>query len=438
VTNHRIRVLVAGDVYANRELVRPFLEDDGYEIAGEAFERADLMPEVIRQQPDAVVIDEAILAGRRKGKTLQRIRRAAPDAKLVVLTTTPDAAAFADADATLEAGLSLAALTSLLGRIFAEDEASPPVVGVGGTPGGVGGTAGAAAAAGAGAASGVGAAPSRAAPTAGVPEPRGSLARIVASIGLPLVIVWSLIALLTTGGGTVLPRADTTDLAAGGVVVIPTTDGPLKGAQDSLDHLLRAIKAGDPVLATMHAQALMEARASAKSLGYPVEGLDSEVESALSAVVGLLSPGATGALSTILGDLFPQIGGEPDNTPGGGSGLILGSAAAPSAATVITGSLGGGGGGTSADDDGEGDGEGDGGRHRGDEGEGGGGFVALGPGDGREWGQSHKPSKGTGGGPPPWAHASGGGTDGSDDAPDHPGHAYGHDEHPGNGKHEDH
>ena len=422
MTNHRIRVLVAGDVYANRELVRPFLEDDGYEVAGEAFERADLVPEVIRQRPDAVVIDAAMLAGRRNGRTLQRVRRAAPDAKLVVLTATPGAAAFAHADATLESGLSLAALTSLLGRLFAEDAASAPVVGIG-------------ASAGVGAAAGVGATTSRAAPTAGVSEPRGSVARFVASVGLPLVIVWSLIALMTTGGGSVLPRADTTDLAAGGVVLIPTTDGPLQGAQDSLDRLLHAIRAGNPVLATVHAQALMDARASAKTLGYPIAGLHSDVESGLSAVVGLLSPGATGALSTILGGLFPQIEGDSGSDPGGGSGLILGSAA-PS--TTGTGTIDTSGIGRAGDgDDQQGNGNG-GDRHR-NEGDGDDGFAALGPGDGREWGQSHKLSKGTGGGPPPWAHGNGGEQHGSDDAPghapDHPGHAYGHDKHAGNGKH---
>ena len=425
MTNHRIRVLVAGDVYANRELVRPFLEDDGYEVAGEAFERADLMPEVIRQQPDAVVIDEAILAGRRNGKTLRRIRRAAPDAKLVVLTATPGAAAFADADATLEAGLSLAALTSLLGRIFAEDEANAPLVGVGATVG-----AGVAA----GAGSGTGGTTSRAATTAGASEPRGSVARVVASIGLPLVIVWSLIALLTTGGGSGRPRADTTDLAAGGVVVIPTTDGPLQSAQDSLDLLLHAIRAGNAVLATVHAQELMDARASAKTLGYPIGGLDSDVESGLSAVVGLLSPGATGALSAILGGLFPQIEGGSGNNPGGGSGLIFGAAPTSFGGTGAVST-----GGDGASGQGEGDGEAGGGGHD-KEGDGDGGSAALAPGDGREWGQSHKLSKGSGGGPPSWAHANGGQEQGSSNdapghAPDHPGHAYGHDKHSGGDKH---
>ena len=391
MTNHRIRVLVAGDIYANRAVVRPFLQDDGYEVVGEAYERTDLMPTVIVWQPDAIVVDETLLAGRRPARAIRRIRNAAPDAKLVVVSATPAAAAFADADATLEAGLSLAALTALLGRLFAE---RPPRA-----------TIAAGALVGAGAVAGA-AVSYPAAPASPASEPRGSVARFVASVGLPLVAVWSLIALMTTGGGVVLPRAGTTDLAAGGVVVIPMTDGPLAGAQGSLDRLLHAIHNGNPVLATAHAQALMNARASAIAFGYPIGQLDADVESSLAAVVGLLSPSATGSLAAILGGLFPVIQDEPTTTPGGGSGLILGSdtGSAGGTGSVLTGNLGGGSGDQGLGAEGNGDGD---------------GVVAvLGPGDGKAWGQSHKASRQDGGGPPPWAKGNG--------PPSWAGHGHGH------------
>ena len=408
MTNHRIRVLVAGDIYANRALVRPFLEDDGYEVAGEAYERADLMPKVIGEQPDAVVVSETLLAGRRADRSLRRIRRAAPDAKLVVVTATPATGAFAEADATLEAGLSLAALTALLGRLFAEHEPRAAVP--------------------AGALVGAGAATAtyRAAASNAPSEPRGSVARFVTSIGVPLAVVWSLIALMTTGGG-VVPRADTTDLAAGGVVVVPINDGPLASAQDSLDRLLHAIRAGNPVLATAHAEALMDARASAIALGYPTDAFDADVQSGLAAVVGLLSPSATGALSGILGALFPEIQQEPTTTPGGGSGLILGPASASGSGTG--GSVTGGSGGNTGGDGEQGNGGGN------QEGDGDGEAVVLGPGDGRAWGQSHKEEHEPGSGPPAWANGNGhppwanGHQDEGDqglDVGDHPGHGHGH------------
>ena len=384
MTNHRIRVLVAGDIYANRALVRPFLEDDGYELVGEGYERADLIPKVIGRQPDAIVVDEALLAGRRNQKALHRIRRAAPDAKLVVVTATPAAAAFADADATLEAGLSLAALTALLGRLF--DDHRPRATVPAGALVGAGAVAGAAAA-------------YPIAVSAASSEPRGSVARFVASIGVPLAVVWSLIALMTTGG-VVLPRADMTDLAADGVVAIPITDGPIVGAHDSLDRLLHAIHAGNPVLATAHAEALMNARASAIAFGYPTGGLDADVETGLAAVVGLLSPNATGSLAGILGALFPEIQGEPTTTPGGGSGIILTPATSSSGGTgpILTGGLG----------NGNGDaGHGNAGGNHGNEGDGDGIVDALAPGDGKAWGQSHKASRQDGGGPPPWANGNG-------------------------------
>ena len=417
MTNHRIRVLIAGDIYADRALVRLFLEDDGYEVAAQTYERADVMPKVIGLQPDAVVVTEALLAGRRPERSLRRIRRAAPDAKLVVVTPTPAAAAFAVADATLESGLSLAALTALLGRLFAE-HARRAVVPAG-------------ALVGAGAVAGVAGTHRGVAPVASS-EPRGQVARIVGSIGVPLVVVWGLIALLTTGGG-VLPRANTTDLAAGGVVVIPTTDGPLSSAEDSLDRLLHAIHAGNPLLASVHAQALMDARASAIAFGYPTAGLDANVESGLAAVVGLLSPDATRSLASILGRLFPEIEGDAGSTPtpGGGSGIVLGPVTGSGAGAVPTGGIGTAGG--------DGDGGDTGG---GTQGVDGGVVVPLQPGDGRTWGQSHKESHDGGGGPPPWAEGNGPppwanghghdadeGSDASGQEGHGHGHAYGHDKH---------
>jgi CheY-like chemotaxis protein len=420
--NHRIRVLVAGDIYANRALVRPFLEDDGYEVVAEAYDRADVLPRVIRWQPDAVVIDESMLPARRGGKALDRIRQAAPEAKLVVVASDPAAARFASADATSQAGLSLAALSALLGRLFArEPSGAVPPAGAAGTVVGAGAL--------------VGASTNPNASTRN--EPRGAAARFIATVGLPLVFVWALIALLTTGGSTIPPRPDTTDLGAGGVVVIPRPDGPIERARDSLDRLVDAIEAGNPILATVHAQALMDARTTALSLGYTTNGLDEQIRSRLAAVAGLLSPGVSDSIAAILAGLFPEIG---SGTPADGSGVIL----APTVGTVGTAFLlAGGPGGQGSDGTfGGGDGGKGGGGGRGD----GGTVVGLGPGDGREWGLSHNASKtwdngpppwAKGNGPPPWANGHAAADRGAPDATsDHPGanthgHAYGHDK--GNG-----
>ena len=87
MTNGRIRVLVAGDIYVNRSLVRPFLEDDGYEVVGEPLTRDEALTAVGAQQPDAVVIDDRLLSSRGNGKLLHKVRRAAPEAKVVVVSS---------------------------------------------------------------------------------------------------------------------------------------------------------------------------------------------------------------------------------------------------------------------------------------------------------------------------------------------------------------
>src|SRR3990172_1212292 len=117
----RIRVLIAGNIYVKRALVRRFLEDDGYEVVAEALTRSDILPTINRGSPDAIVVDDELL----EDGSITRIRGTAPDAKIVVFTSTPPAApgVIIGADAYLEKGGALAALTALLGRLFEPDGA---------------------------------------------------------------------------------------------------------------------------------------------------------------------------------------------------------------------------------------------------------------------------------------------------------------------------
>src|SRR6185436_2556389 len=116
-------VFIAGNIYVKRAQVRRFLQDDGYEVVGEARTREDAVSAVRRDQPDALVIDDDLLAEGPGGGTMGRLRRAAPDAKVVVFTNAVvDAPAVPEgADGYLEKGLGLASLTAMLGRLFAEE-----------------------------------------------------------------------------------------------------------------------------------------------------------------------------------------------------------------------------------------------------------------------------------------------------------------------------
>ncbi len=164
----RIRVLIGGNIYVKRALVRRFLEDDGYEVVAEAMSGEDLMPAVLEGQPDAVVLDDELMTH----GTIAAIREAAPEARVVVFTAGPPNAGLAPegADGYLEKGVGLAALTGLLGRLLAEPTAPiEPVV------------AEETAAAGEGA--------------------RRSTPRLVAIVAGGILILWGVIALFASSGG---------------------------------------------------------------------------------------------------------------------------------------------------------------------------------------------------------------------------------------------
>src|SRR3989304_2233658 len=219
----RIRVLIAGNIYVKRALGRRFLEDDGYEVVAEAFARSDIRPGTGRSSPDAIVVEDELL----EEGTIARIRESAPDAKIVVFTSTPPGAsgAVVGADAYLEKGVALAGLTALLGRLV---------------------------------------------------EP----------------------------------------------VRAPGAETELHDASLALDQLVAAIEGGNYVLATVEAQALMDAREVAFAAGFTTSGLDAEVTARLTAGVVDIPAGAATNLQAIVGDLYPVL--QDESEPGGGSDVVLG------------------------------------------------------------------------------------------------------------------
>jgi CheY-like chemotaxis protein len=374
VDGNRIRVLIAGNVYVKRALVRRFLEDAGYEVVGDVTEPAQVMDALRAGRPDAVVLDEDLVA---RGLTLEELRRAAPDVRIVVSTgVTPGRGAPPPgADGYIDKGVGLSALTALLGRLSVE-----PI------PTAAGGAA---------EASSEGAMDDtqKIGPTAGAS--RAGVYRAVAIVVGGLLIVWGLVTAITADrtpeGGTV--AEERTEPGAGtGVLQEPEVVTELDRAYASLDAMLDALAAGNYVLATVEAQSLMDQREQAIAAGFSVSGLDAEVTARLEAVAPDLPPRVVTRLIGILGSLFPVL--EEPSQPGDGSTLVLG--------TTVTSTTSGGstsGGSTSG-------GSTSGGSTGGQTGGGGGEQVAPQPGDGRVWGQWHKEHKGEGG-PPPWAKAHG-------------------------------
>ena len=120
----RIGVVVAGDVYANPSLVRPFLEDDGYRVDAEVFDEAELLPAVFGAMPDALVVDEGLLADR--PHALEDIRLVSPGTKVVVIGAAGAGGNGAPApDAHLAPGVSLATMSVTIGRLVGNGHLGP-------------------------------------------------------------------------------------------------------------------------------------------------------------------------------------------------------------------------------------------------------------------------------------------------------------------------
>lgn len=425
----RIRVFIAGDIYPKRGLVRRFLEDDGYDVVGTTVSRKAMMAKIRGSEPDAVVVDGDLLVAGAAGGTLARIRETVPDAKVIVFTGGPAAggrSALSGADGYLEKGVGLSALTALLGSMFV---AEPPRI----VQPGASGTA--AAATGVAATAPPSDGPPRGVAAASTGNGPGAVARLVAIASGATLVVWGLIALLANGGGPTPPPLDRTEGDRNGEIVF---DSAMDDARASLRGLISAIESGNYVLASIEADALLDARERAKEQGYSISGLDAAITARLGTVVDLLPLRATTELSSILGTLFPEVSDE--EVPGGDGEAILGP-------VVNGGTSGDTSGGQTGAADGAGDvDEGDGGGNDGvepdpgddgvDPGPGEDGVdpdpgddgvdtdpgddavlpAELGPGDGREWGQSHKELH-EAGILPPWANGNAVGHD----EPDHGG-----------------
>jgi len=287
VSGERIRVAIAGNIYAKRALVRRFLEDDGFAVAAEARDREELFAALRSQEPDALVLDDDLAPW-----DLGEIRKSAPDAKIVLFTSgAPDASRVpAGADGYLQKGVGLGHLTLLLRELLAEPQA--PIV--------------------------LPAAPPVAVPHGPEHERRVALRLGAIAAALVLVAVGALAVISRPDEPRPGPRATST----GGPVV---PEGPrlsvLDRALADLRDLRGALRDGSFVLAEALARSLMVNRDAALDEGFSVSGLDAAIRSTLLPLVGILAPGVIPTLQAILGDLFPPV--PPPEGAEEGGGIIL-------------------------------------------------------------------------------------------------------------------
>ena len=346
----RIRVAIAGTIYAKRALVRRFLEDDGFAVVAEANDQEGLFSALQSEEPDAVVLDDDMADW-----DVEEIRRASPDAKIVLFTSgspgepgVPGAA-----DGYLQKGVGLGALTLLLRELLTEPVA--PIV----LP-----------------------APPVRVPNGAAHERRVviRLAALVAALVLIATGALALVGQAPTGRERTLPTIQPTPPPGG-------TRTALDQAIADLRELRAALRDGRYAQASVLAQALLLDRQAALAAGFSVSELDRAISSTLQPIMSLLGPGILSTLQSILGDLLPPIIQQPPATSGGGGIALPGTSAA--GATVGTG--GGGGGGTGGGGTGGGGGSGGGDAGGGGPSE---GTVPESPGGGNHNGWRNKPPEG--------------------------------------------
>ena len=361
----RIRVAIAGTIYAKRALVRRFLEDDGFAVVAEANDQEGLFSALRSEEPDAVVLDDDIADW-----DVEEIRRASPDAKIVLFTSASPSehGVPGAADGYLQKGVGLGALTSLLRELLAEPVA--PIV--------------------------LPAPPVRV--SNGAAHERRVVIRLAALVAALVLIATGALALVgqaPTGRERTLPTIQPTPPPGG-------TRTALDQAIADLRDLRAALRDGRYAQASVLAQALRLDRQAALAAGFSVSELDRAISSMLQPIMGLLGPGILSTLQSILGDLLPEIPQPPPLT--GGGGIVL-PGTGTAGGTVGTGGTGGGGGGAGGSGGGTGGGgggtggggTGSGGTGGGGTGGGGGpseGTVPESPGGGNHNGWRNKPPEG--------------------------------------------
>ncbi len=277
-TSERVRVLIGGNIYAKRALVRRFLEDDGFDVAGEVMNREELLGASANEPVDAIVVDEDLLGG-----SVAPLRERAPDARIVVFTQQApgESPTPSGADGYLEKGIGLASLTAMLNGLMSQ---APPTLDLRWTE---------------------------------PPPPPPQERRVLAGLGgvAAAIVALALVALVlvnTLPGDVVPPSHPPT----GGSLAVRGgwTPTPLEAAFVDVRELANALKAERTVIAGALAEALLRSRTVADDAGYSIAELDARIRSLLTRVADSLDGSLASTLQSVFGRIFPGIEFGSENT----------------------------------------------------------------------------------------------------------------------------
>lgn len=310
-----IRVIVGDGSRVDRDLVRFMLERDGFRVISSVAASEDLNRAASVMQPDAVVLGEELLdlGG---GQAARLARGACPDAKIVLFSALPAAAAVGpgEPDAVLERGIGLKDLTRSLNDLFqpvaAGTVATLPMVAAGARP--------------------------SAAPTPASPlppplavEPRRRPFLVLAAAAAAMILLVFVVArnfpaddasVRSSAVPSSAPTPQSTDTPtdagiAGGSAPATSATGQqrLNEAMSFLDRLEEAVQEGRLAEVSALAHRLAQAQTLAAAEGADVSDLNLLIQSTLAGLTEDLNPLVGAALRGALGRLAPA-----PTTPGSG------------------------------------------------------------------------------------------------------------------------
>jgi hypothetical protein len=281
----RLRVVIAGNIYAKRTLVRRFLEDDGFDVVGEVRTRDELLALDGIGRADAVVVDGDLLDG-----SVDELRATAPDSAIVVFTSPAGGVASPrGADGYLEKGMGLASLTALLHSLLTDAPASP--LGLSWT-----------------------------APAPGPPPSERRVLAGLAGVAAGVVLV-AVVALAVFGGAGTVPISRPIALPSSSP---STSPAPGRSALDlataDLHELRQALAAGR----TIEARYVLQDLGAILGAGHPTFATGAFVASAADALRPFLS-GLTGSLLDQLRAVFGDVLHIPTGTTSTAGTILTGS-----------------------------------------------------------------------------------------------------------------
>jgi hypothetical protein len=317
-----IRVIVGDGSRVDRDLVRFMLERDGFRVISSVAASEDLNRAASVMQPDAVVLGEELLdlGG---GQAARLARGACPEAKIVLFSALPAAAAVGpgEPDAVLERGIGLKDLTRSLNDLFQPSAA---------------GTVATLPIAAAGARASAAPAPVSPPPPPLTDEPRRRPFLILAAAAAAMVLLVFVVArnfptdeasVRSSGVPSTAPAigaagagAATATEGTGTPSPTPTAIGeaPLSGALSTLGLLTQAIRDGDLAQVPGLVRKLVAERAVAAAAGADVSRLNELIGERLAPLTQDLEPRTGWALRYNLGTLVPppDAGGPGPSEPG--------------------------------------------------------------------------------------------------------------------------